>query len=146
MENDLQEVVGEQQQSPVDFTGLEEAIEDLNKVIQEQFQQQQQYQQEKEEQEELHKKEMENKQNENAETLLQDKEIQTNFQESLLSNTLNSSEIMEDILLEIQTQNELQQVQYLEMREYYSEGFISIILTIIIVAGIKTFTDQITRW
>lgn len=140
MEN--QDTTVEEVTSPPDFTGLEEALNQLKEVMETQLETQAE-----------EKALEEEKALQNEEKLLQDKENSETYQENLLSVQEGQTDSLNALLVEMQTLNE-QFITYQEQSTEHNtlqnqilvEGLLGVILALIIVPAVKDFFGQITKW
>lgn len=128
-----------------DFSGLESSLNSLIESIQTDL--------ESRENEKLEQKEKEEKQNEvdlsNEENLLEVQANQESYQVDLLSTEEAQAADLNLLVTEIQTLNEntLLQMEKMDNQNFLIvESSLTLVITIVIVAAVKIFIDQITKW
>lgn len=139
----------EQSTTPPDFSGLENALNHLQESIEKQLEiQEEEKKQAEQEQEEIQKKEIEN-----AEIEEENNKLIKDYQEQLLSNQANQEDVLIDILAEMQKFNEqalqMEEIQaktHDQMTKLQAEGFLGIIITVVVVAAVKVFITEVTKW
>lgn len=150
-----------------DFTDLEKSIDQLVDVVKKDFEEREKEKndlaakekkeqadlliQQKKEKEELLLKEKEEltEVKSNEEKLLEDKTLDETYKENLLSVQTLQAETSTDLLTEIQTLNSnvlLQNEKLDNQNDLIIESSLTLIITIVVVAAVKVFIGQITKW
>jgi len=158
---------GPEENTLPDFTGLEKSIDQLVEVVKADFAEREKEKndlaakqkkeqaelviQEKKEKEELLKKEKAELTEVKSleESLLETETLETEYKTTVLSVQEDQAISLEVLIVEVQklNSNSIMQIEKLDKQnDLIIESALSLIITIIIVAAVKVFINQITKW